>query len=330
MKRNIMGTVLVGICLALIAAGGVAAQDSPFKSAGKGTLTPDTISEHPIMPWWMPAAAEAEPYQYRHIDMVAVSFATDFDKAAGLVPEDLDLLALPGMPGQTAVTMLFAKYRENDQTGPYMEMVVSIPVIADGGLYLYVAAIYVDNDAALIAGREFGGYPKKIADINIYNYGDLFLCRMSRSTSQEKTADPQFSDIATAKVARGGQLFSVPLPEEDIRQLPFPFNMLLPLPPANGKPQPYVLPTMGLRTIPGVGKDAKHAEIMQLITTPWVITNARVWAGVQPSIDLIANAEDPIAQMLPINMVLASFILRGDMYTDPTDWVLFRDYKKGK
>jgi hypothetical protein len=259
-----------------------------------------------------------------------VSFATDFDKAAKLVPKDLELLALPGMPGQTAVTMLFAKYRENDQTGPYMEVVVSIPIIADGNLYLYVPAIYVDNDAALIAGREFGGYPKKIANINIYNYGNLFLTRMCRSTSQEKTADPQFSDIATAKVTKGGKLFEVPLPEKEIKQLPFPFNMLLPLPPANVKPQPYILPTMGLRTIPGVAENSKNTEIMQLITTPWVITEAKIWAGVQPSIDIIPNKEDPIAEALPVNMVLASFILRGNMHTDPKDWHIFRDYKKNK
>jgi hypothetical protein len=330
MKYNKTVTQLAGICLAIAMAATALAQDSVFKSAGKGTLNAETIAKNPVMPWWMPATPKSQAYQYRNIDMVAVSFATDLDKAAKLVPDNLDLLTLPGMPGQTAVTVLFAKYRENDQTGPYMEVVVSIPVIADGNLYLYVAAIYVDNDAALIAGREFGGYPKKIADINIYNYGDMFLTRLCRSTTQEKTADPQFADIATAKVTRGGKLFSVPLPDKDIRQLPFPFNMLLPLPKANGKPQPYVLPTIGLRTIPGVGKDSDKAEIMQLIGTPWVITKATVWAGVQPSIDLIPSKEDPIAQMLPINMVLASFILRGDMYTNPKDWTVIRDYKKEK
>lgn len=276
----------------------------------------------------MPATPEAQPYQYRNIDMVAISYATDYEKAAALVPDDLDLLALPGMPGQTAATLLFAKYRENDQIGPYMEVVVSVPVLFKGNLYLYVAAIYVDNDAALIAGREFGGYPKKIADINLKSYGDLFLGELCRSSMQEKTASPKFADIATAKVTRGGQLFSVPLPEKDIRQLPFPFNMLLPLPEATGKPQPYILPTIGLRTIPGIGKEAAEAEIQQLVGTPWVITKANVWAGIKPSIDLIPSKEDPIAQKLPVNMVLASFILRGDMHTNPKDWVLLKDYKK--
>lgn len=316
------------VCISLLLAGVSFAQESVFKSSGKGTLTAEQINAHPIMPWWMPATPEAQPYKYRNIDMVAVSFATDQDKAAALVPDELELVALPGMPGQSAASLIFAKYRENDQTGPYMEGIVTIPVLFKGMVYLYVAAIYVDSDAALIAGREFGGYPKKIAKITMYNYGNLFLSRMCRATAQEKTADPQFYDIASSAVTKGGRLFSVPLAAEKIKQLPFPYNMLLPMPEATGEPQPYVLPTIGLRTIPGVGKAAANAEIQQLIGTPWIITRAEVYAGLNPSIDMIPSIEDPIARKLPINMVLGAFILRGDMHTDPSQWLLLKDYKK--
>ncbi|MBW2023200.1 MAG: acetoacetate decarboxylase family protein [Deltaproteobacteria bacterium] len=316
------------ICISLIFAGASFAQEPAFKSSGKGKLTAEQINAHPIMPWWMPATPESQPYKYRNIDMVAVAFATDQDKAAALVPDELDLLALPGMPGQSAASLIFAKYRENDQTGPYTEAIVTIPVLAKGMPFLYVAAIYVDTDAALIAGREFGGYPKKIAKITMYNYGNLFLSRLCRATAQEKTADPQFYDIASSNVTKGGRLFSVPLRTKKIKQLPFPYNMLLPLPKATGKPQPYVLPTIGLRTIPGVGKASGHAEVQQLIGTPWIITRAEVYAGLNPSIDLIPSIEDPIAQKLPINMVLGAFILRGDMHTDPGQWLLLKDYKK--
>ncbi|HDM78194.1 MAG TPA: hypothetical protein ENG51_17295 [Deltaproteobacteria bacterium] len=306
------------------------AQESPFKSSGKGTLKAAEVNKHPIMPWWMPVTPEAQNYYYRNIDMVAVAFSTDQDKAAALVPEELDLIAIPGMPGQSAASLIFAKYRENDQTGPYMEAIVTIPVLFNGSPFLYVAAIYVDTDSALTAGREFGGYPKKIADITMYNYGNLFLSRLCRATMQEKTADPQFYELASSNVTRGGILFKVPLPAKNIKQLPFPYNMLLPLPKATGKPQPYILPTIGLRTIPGVGKNSNHAEVQQLIGTPWVITKARVYAGLNPSIDILPSKEDPIAQKLPINMVLGAFILRGDMHTDPNAWLLLVDYKKAK
>ena len=102
--------------------------------------------------------------------------------------------------------------------------------------------------------------------------------------------------------------------------------MLLSVPKANGKPQPYVLPTIGLRTIPGVGKSSDKAQVQQLIGTPWVITKATVWEGLNASIDFIPSEEDPLAQNLPINMILGAFILRGDMHTDPKVWPLLEDY----
>lgn len=63
---------------------------------------------------------------------MVVSYATDADKAAALIPEGLSLLDVPVLPGQSAVNLIFAKYRENDQIGPCMEMIVAIPVIVGG------------------------------------------------------------------------------------------------------------------------------------------------------------------------------------------------------
>jgi hypothetical protein len=327
MKNRLLKST-ISLFLASILSSSIAfAAESPFKANGSGTLSAKSVESHPIMPWWGPATPESSAYHYSNIDFVAVAYSTDKENAAKLIPEELELLALPGMPTQSAVDLIFAKYRENDKTGPYMETIVTIPVLFNGMPYLYVVAIYVNTDAALIAGREFGGYPKKLANITMHNYGNLFLSRIERQDSQRKTADAQYADLASSNVSKGGKLFSVPLPAKDIKQLPFPYNMLLPLPPANGKPQPYVLPTIGLRTIPGIGKDADKTQVQQLIGTPWVITKATVWEGKMPSIDLHSTLEDPLAKMLPVNSVLASFILRGDMYTDPKDWPILKDYK---
>ena len=327
-KRSLIKTIASLIVVAGLSFGGLSAGESPFKSNGNGTLKASTVAQHPMMPWYAPATPDKGAYHYKDIDFVGVSYATDKENAAKLLPEELELLALPGMPTQSAVNLIFAKYRQNDKTGPYMETVVAIPVLYKGQPYLYVVAIYVDNDAALIAGRELGGYPKKMAKITMHNYGDLYLSRIERGDREHKTSDQQFSDLANSQVTRGGKLFSVPLPEKNIKQLPFPYNMLLPLPAANGKPQPYVLPTIGLRTFPGVGKDAGKTEVQQLIGTPWVITKAEIYEGLNPKIDLLMSKEDPIAKLLPVNMVLASYILKGDMYTDPKEWVLIKDYKK--
>src|SRR4029079_12602415 len=136
-----------------------------------------------------------------------------------LIPKELQLLTIPGMPGQSEANLVFAQYRECD-LGPYMEVILYIPVLPQGRFYAYVPAIYVDNDAALLAGRELGGYPKKMAHITMRNYGDLFLSHMARGSSQQKTPDPNFSDLASSMVTKGSKLFSVPLPAESALELP--------------------------------------------------------------------------------------------------------------
>ena len=156
---------------------------------------------------------------------------------------------------------------------------------------------------------------------------------MSRGSMQEKTADPNFSDVASSSVTKGGKLFSVPLPADKTVQLPFPYSLLLPMPPATGKPQDYTLPTMGLRRFPGVGpgpNGAAGAEVLQLVGTPWHVTKAEIYAGDAASMELYPSKEDPIGELLPFNSVLGAYILRGDMYTKAEEWVLVEDLKKKK
>jgi hypothetical protein len=295
-----------------------------------GTLAPEEYTTKPA-PDWAPAYASTVA-AHRDIDHVAVAFATDADKAATLIPEELSLLDIPALPGQSPANLVFAKYRECD-LGPYMEIIVSIPVVHEGELHAYVPGIYVHNDAALLAGRELGGYPKKMAAITMRNYGDLFLSQMSRGSMQEKTADPNVSDLASSSVARRPELFSVPLPADETVQLPSPYDLLLPLPQATGKPQDFVLKTMALRRVPGVGpgpNGADGAEVLQLIASPWHVTKANVSAGGAPGMELCASQEDPIGELLPCNMVLGAFILRGDMYTRADEWTVVEDLKKDK
>jgi len=296
----------------------------------KGTLSPREYATK-VVPSW------GETYHqtmaaYADMDYVSIVFATDADKAAALIPKEVQLLTIPGMPGQSAASLVFAKYRECE-LGPYMEVIISIPVLHKGQVYSYVPAIYVDNDAALLAGRELGGYPKKMAHITMRNYGNLFLSHMSRGSMQEKTADPNFSDVASSSVTKGGKLFSVPLPADKTVQLPFPYSLLLPMPPATGKPQNYTLPTMGLRRFPGIGpgpNGAAGAEVLQLVGTPWHVTKAEIYAGDAASMELYPSKEDPIGELLPFNSVLGAYILRGDMYTKADEWVLVEDLKKKK
>jgi hypothetical protein len=302
---------------------------STVESGLRGTLSPEEYTTK-TMPHW--GQSYLSPVaKYGNMDYVSVVFATDAEKAAALIPKELELLGIPGLPGQVAANLVFAKYRECD-LGPYMEVIVSLPVLHQGQVYGYVPAIYVDNDAALLAGRELGGYPKKLGQITVRNHGDLFLSHISRGGMQEKT-DPRFSDLASASVRKSAKLFSVPLPAETTVELPPPYDQLLPLPPATGQPQDFVLRTMALRRFPGIGAGpdgAAGAAVVQLVGTPWHVTNAEVYAADDISMEFYPSKDDPINELLPSNAVLGAFILRGDMYTSADEWVLIEDLKNAE
>ncbi len=294
----------------------------------KGTLPPEEYTTK-TMPHWG-QTYDAAMAGYKAMDYVSVAFATDAEKAAALIPKELELIAIPALPGMASANLVFAKYRECD-LGPYMEVIISISVLHRGRPYGYVPAIYVDNDAALLAGRELGGYPKKMARITMRNYGNLFLSHMSRGSIQTKTVDPNFNDLASSGVTKGNKLFSVPLPADRTDELPYPYNLLLPLPPPTGEPQDYVLPTVALRRFPGVGPGPNGhagAEVLQLVATPWHITQADVYAGDAAGMEIYPSEEDPIGRLLPCNAVLGAFVLQGSMYTKSDEWVVLEDLKK--
>jgi hypothetical protein len=113
--------------------------------------------------------------------------------------------------------------------------------------------------------------------------------------------------------------------------MPFPYNLLLPLPPPTGEPQNVVLPTMGLLRIPGIGAGpdgAIGAQAIQLVASPWVITKADIFIGVEASAELYPHQEDPLADLLPVDAIIGSYIVRGELYTDPSNWTLIEDLKK--
>jgi hypothetical protein len=327
-RRTAAWLFSVAFSLSLSIGGSAFSQQIP--AGASGTLSPDVYLKQ-TMPGQAPLYP-TEEYTYRDTEMSLVAFTTDEDKAAALIPKELQLVKIPQLPGQASAVAVFAKYRGNDQVGPYMEVIIDLPVLYKGQLYLYVPYIYVDTDAAMAAGREFGGYPKKLANIQMRHYGSLWLGTMSRGTAQQKSADPNFSDIVSVSMKKAGRLFAVPLSGDKSPELPFPYNEILPMPPPTGQAQSYVLPTMGLRRIQGVGtgpNGSANAVIAQLVTTPWRVSQGAFYTANEVSLEFYPSKEDPIAQMLPINSVLAGVIMRADvMTTNPDEWAIAADLLK--
>ena len=326
MKLAVRGGLVLAFALLLLFGARVLADQIP---AGTGGTLKESVFAKAAMPALAPPYPTNVPYVYSNLDMVIVAFTTDEDTAASTVPEGFNLVKIPQLPGQASAMAIFAKYRGNDQIGPYMETIITVPVVYKGQLYLYVPFIYVDTDAAMLAGREFGGYPKKLADITLQNFGDEFKGAMTRSTMHE-TASAKFSDIMSMSAKRGGKLFSVPLSATKMPELPFPYNQILILPKANGKPQDFVLNTTGLRRFPGVGSGPKgnlSAQILEVVDTPWVVSKADIYVGHDASLEFYQSKDDPIAQYFKIHQILATIIMHADKMTvDPSNWKVVRDY----
>jgi acetoacetate decarboxylase len=103
------------------------------------------------------------PYEYHRSRMVTVLLD-------GAPPQHVlpDGLQLPEVPSRAVV---FAEYPDTT-IGPYREVVVLVGAERGGVSGMFCPLIYVDSDAALCAGREIWGFPKKLAHIEVEQEGD--------------------------------------------------------------------------------------------------------------------------------------------------------------
>ena len=184
-------------------------------------------------------------FEWKDSDFVLIDYLTDAKSAAAFLPEQVTTFPIPELPGYSAVKQVWAHYRQSS-VGPYDEFIMLIPCLYKGEMYVYNPLIYVTTDEAMASGREVGGYPKKIADIRMEQFGNEW--RLSFSRAGER--------LISASMKTGRKLFSTPLPAKDPVGLPYPYNMTMPLPPPTGKPQEsFPFPVMTIRLFPGIGSD---------------------------------------------------------------------------
>jgi hypothetical protein len=125
------------------------ADELPVGAAG--TLKKDVFASE-AMPAIAPPYPTDVPYVYRNLDMVIIAFTTDEHTAASVVPEGFNLLKIPQLPGQASVMAIFAKYRKNDQIGPYMETIISVPVVFKWAP-VFVRTVHICGHGRRIASR---------------------------------------------------------------------------------------------------------------------------------------------------------------------------------
>ena len=285
----------------------------PVAMPVKGQIT---LANHPFaMPANGPLYDNAPVWNWNNIDIVIFDYLTDNNSAAAMLPEQVTMLPIPELPGYSAVKHVWAHYPDSS-FGPYNEFFPGIPCLFEGQLYIYVPFIYVDNDSACAAGREIGGWPKKMADIKMDRVGGQYRCSAERRGIR----------FASGSMNVGGKLFSTPLPADKPVSLPYPYNMTFPLPAPTGKEQADVaLPSASLKVMPGV-EFGNAPSVARLISGPWRLQGT-FNKGSDASIGFGKSKEDP-SYKLPVLKLLGAMHFEGDMTLALTEMSVLDDMLK--
>jgi acetoacetate decarboxylase len=126
----------------------------------------------------MPVTGEAvqkPPFYYRKMDMMFITYRTDPDAAAAWLPEPLEL-------DEPALATVIVAYYGWSTFGPYHEAMLSIRARLAGKVYSYYPALFTDNEAPLIGGREIWGFAKKLARIEVRHESEVMMGLVERPT----------------------------------------------------------------------------------------------------------------------------------------------------
>jgi acetoacetate decarboxylase len=199
------------------------------------------------------------PYIYKGNRGLLIIFKSDPEVLKKLVPAPL----IPNPDG--TVVMWFGEYKVAQPfVLPYVECGMSITSTLNGKSVEYSINLYLDDDAAITAGREIWGWPKKHAI-------------MSYQQTSGKV-------VATAK--RKGV---------EIIRVTFEATGDLPIKPA----EPLML--ANLKTIPSVRAGAKP-DVQQITGTPYSET-VRVLKGGKATLQLRSSPDDPLGN-IPVKEIL--------------------------
>ncbi len=175
------------------------------------------------------------PVYFEGVESFWVEYETEVEAVNEFLPEGLDSLS----PAEASLVVLNIGNRSS--VGPYKEAAITIACKWEGEIKRFIAQQFVTADAAMAAGREPYGCPKKIGHIEITHENEIMLGIIER---------PRNKRICTVSV----------LPEKPV-----------------GAVTPMVkVPTVNLKVIPSVDEKEKFSSV-ELIEYEGVRTNVKMW-----------------------------------------------------
>jgi acetoacetate decarboxylase len=119
------------------------------------------------MPLTNPSYPRA-PYRFFDREYVIISYRTDPQALAAVVPEPLQVL-------EPVVKFEFIRMPDSTGFGDYTESGQVIPVRHGRDVGVYVHSMFLDDDAPISGGREIWGFPKKLASPRLVNEGEVIV-----------------------------------------------------------------------------------------------------------------------------------------------------------
>jgi acetoacetate decarboxylase len=212
------------------------------------------------------------PIRLRDTEILTLVYRTDREAADRLLPAPLELL------GDLVLVHLY-RMHDAEAFGRYGESAVQLPARhpATGTDGAYSPFLFVESDAAIAAGREIYGQPKKHGEIDLEPDGDVLVGRLRRNGDEVLRARTPY------KETEGG-------PEDLERHASFRTNL-------------------NLKVVPSV--DGSGAALRQLTARELAdVEIHEVWRG-PASIEIRPNDEAPL-HLLPVREVVEAFHWRVD------------------
>lgn len=133
-------------------------------------------------------------------EMLTVHWETKPEIIERILPPPLEPIEIP------LVSSFIAYYPKTNQGQPYYESALFIRSKYEGEYGNYFLAMHVDDDRAMIGGREICGFPKKMANISIKRDGNkinAFSERLgTRYIEVEVDLSGQFNDSETPNILK--------------------------------------------------------------------------------------------------------------------------------
>jgi acetoacetate decarboxylase len=208
----------------------------------------------------------------RNTEILTTVYRTDREAAERLLPAPLELL------GDLVLVHLY-RMHDADVFGSYGESAVHLPArhAPSRTVGAYSPFLFVESDAAIAAGREIYGQPKKQGEIELRTDGDALVGRLSRRGAEVFTVTTRLRQTAAT-------------PEDLERHASFRTNL-------------------NLKVVPAV--DGSGAAIRQLTAREFAdVTIHEVWRA-PATVEIQPNDEAPL-HLLPAGEVLEAFHWRVD------------------